>query len=172
MRAETLLRLYPRAWRERYGEEFLALLGDRPLYLAQVIDIISGAIDARLSSDVRASAIAERRAPANQGGTAVIQTLRNACAHNKNLPFTVRQSWIGAAVMVGGSIVLSAAGIFFNRTGFETLGEALKSTAFPAALTMSMPFTWTRGQPWKAQVVIVGGMLAILTFATWLATRL
>jgi hypothetical protein len=172
MTADRLLRLYPRWWRDRYGEEFLALVGGRPLNLAQVIDIVSGAIDARLSSDVRASASAERRNPAAQGGTAVIQTLTKVCGHNRNVPFSVRDSLIGAGVIVLGSIVLSAAGVFLDQSGFETAGEALKDVAFPGALTLSMPFTWTRGQPWKAQVVIVGGTLAIFTFAIWLATRL
>jgi hypothetical protein len=45
-----LLRLYPRWWRERYGDEFAALLedlrGDRPV----VLDIVKGAVDARLRS--------------------------------------------------------------------------------------------------------------------------
>jgi len=31
-----------------------------------------------------------------------------------------------------------------------------------ASLTVSMPFTFLKGQPWRAQVAIVGGTLAIL----------
>ena len=55
MKASQLLRLYPRAWRERYGDEFAALAGDAPLGASQIIDIVSGAIDARFSRDVRGS---------------------------------------------------------------------------------------------------------------------
>ena len=40
MRPEALLRLYPRAWRERYGEEFLATIGPEALGPQQVIDKI------------------------------------------------------------------------------------------------------------------------------------
>lgn len=47
--AECLLRLYPRAWRERYGDELLALVGRGALRPQEVIDIVSGAIDAWLS---------------------------------------------------------------------------------------------------------------------------
>ncbi len=43
-----LLRLYPRPWRERYGDEFLALISDRPPSLDDRVDIVRGAIDARL----------------------------------------------------------------------------------------------------------------------------
>jgi hypothetical protein len=44
MKPETLLRLYPRAWRERYGEEFLALIGGRGLSLGHSLDVAVGAI--------------------------------------------------------------------------------------------------------------------------------
>jgi hypothetical protein len=43
-----LLSLYPRAWRERYEDEFLALLEARPPDTHDRIDIVRGAIDARL----------------------------------------------------------------------------------------------------------------------------
>lgn len=41
-----LLLLYPRAWRRRYEDEFLALLEDRPLTAADLLDIVRGALDA------------------------------------------------------------------------------------------------------------------------------
>lgn len=44
--ARWLTRLYPREWRARYGEEFLALLEDRPPTPGDVGDIILGAVDA------------------------------------------------------------------------------------------------------------------------------
>lgn len=47
-RATRLLRLYPRAWRERYGEEFAALLGERPASPRDTFDIVLGALDAHL----------------------------------------------------------------------------------------------------------------------------
>lgn len=46
MTAERLLRLYPRTWRERYGDEFLATAGDDRLSWRHALDIVSGAIDA------------------------------------------------------------------------------------------------------------------------------
>ncbi len=49
----ALLRLYPRAWRQRYEAEFLAMLEDRPPSLRDRIDILRGAIDARLNLQVR-----------------------------------------------------------------------------------------------------------------------
>ena len=41
-----LVRLYPAGWRERYGEEFEALLADLPATPALVYDVLRGAVDA------------------------------------------------------------------------------------------------------------------------------
>ena len=45
---DWLLRLYPAAWRERYADEFSALLGERPLGPRDLVDIALSAVDARL----------------------------------------------------------------------------------------------------------------------------
>jgi hypothetical protein len=44
----ALMRLYPAAWRRRYGAEFERLLAERPPSLADRIDIVRGAMDAHL----------------------------------------------------------------------------------------------------------------------------
>jgi len=48
-----LIRLYPAAWRDRYEEEFLALVEARPPTLGDRFDIVRGAFDARLHPQVR-----------------------------------------------------------------------------------------------------------------------
>ena len=48
----SLVYLYPRAWRERYGDEFLELLEGRPATPRLAADVILGAIDARLRPQV------------------------------------------------------------------------------------------------------------------------
>jgi len=49
----ALVRLYPRAWRERYEAEFLDLLEARPPTLGDRFDILRGALDARLHPQVQ-----------------------------------------------------------------------------------------------------------------------
>jgi len=58
-----LLRLYPAAWRARYEDEFLAVLEERPLSPFDVIDIMLGALDARLRPRSLAIEVAPRRNP-------------------------------------------------------------------------------------------------------------
>lgn len=43
-----LLRLYPARWRARYGDEFAAVLDERPLGPFDVADVLFGALDAHL----------------------------------------------------------------------------------------------------------------------------
>lgn len=50
-KGQWLLRLYPPAWRERYADEFAALLGERPASPRDSFDIVLGALDARLHTD-------------------------------------------------------------------------------------------------------------------------
>ena len=64
----ALLRLYPQAWQERYGDEMLALLEARPASLSDRIDLIRGGLDARLHPQVPGSAPhVAPEAPPNQG---------------------------------------------------------------------------------------------------------
>jgi hypothetical protein len=46
--SSPLVRLYPARWRARYGDEFEALLEERPLGPFDVADILLGALDAQL----------------------------------------------------------------------------------------------------------------------------
>ena len=172
MTADRLLRLYPRAWRERYGDEFLALVGDRPIAFPQLIDIVSGAIDAHLSSDVRATTVSRGHATQAEGATVVIETAKSICFHDRKAVLSKRDALIGAGVLIGGSILFSVLGIGLRRAGFHDLAEGLLSAAFPVSVLLSMPFTFVKGQPWKAQIVLVGLPIAIVLFLTWVAMQI
>ena len=156
--AERLLRLYPRAWRERFGEEFIETAGPGALAFQQVVDIVSGAIDAWLSADVR-RASRHRLAP-NGGGSMTLKSM--AMCGRRNAPYTKRDALIGAGVMLGSTLLLTTAGMFAHRNGWRETGQVLMSLSFTVSLTISMPFWLMKGQPWRAQVAIVGGTLAIL----------
>ena len=54
-----LVRLYPAAWRARYGDEFAELLAARPPALRDRVDIAVGALDARLRPQLETNPAAE-----------------------------------------------------------------------------------------------------------------
>jgi hypothetical protein len=56
----ALLRLYPRAWRERYGDEMVALLESEPTSMLDHLDLMRGALDAHLHPQVRGQSAAEK----------------------------------------------------------------------------------------------------------------
>ncbi len=157
--AERLLRLYPRAWRDRYGEEFLAMAGEGPLGPQQTFDIVCGAIDAWLSADVRRAA-ASGRVATNEGGTKMLKSLL-ACERNA-VRYTVRDSLMAAAVMIGVTFVLTRLGHLADASGWAATAEVVTKFGFLAALTLSFPFWIMKGQPWKAQAAIMGTTLVFL----------
>ena len=167
MTAERLLRLYPRAWRERYGDEFLAIAGDGRVGLQQTIDIVSGAVDAWLSADVRNATRAASAAPS--GGT---MTLKSIPFCETNPRYTTRDALVGAAVMLISTTIFMLLGFAAKAGGPPPAGEMLINLSFPGSLVLSMPFWLMKGQPWKAQVVIVGASLAMLAFFSAVASVL
>jgi hypothetical protein len=163
--AGRLLRLYPRAWRDRYGEEFLATVGSGRLRMQQVIDIVSGAIDAWLSADVRD---ATRAGVSPEGGAT---TMRKLMVCEPTAPrYTTRDGLIGAGVMLLGTVVSCVLGILARRNGWTVTGEVLLGSGFMVSLTLSMPFWVMKGQPWKAQLVIIGGTVVLLIGVGFLAS--
>lgn len=165
MTVQQLVRLYPRAWQARYGEEFVEMVGNNRLRVQQVVDIVSGAIDAWLSSDVRRATVATG---GREGGTVMsVQSL--VCASSR-ARYTTRDALIGSVVMVLASLAFLVVGIVARRTGFPASGEALKGMAFPVSLLLSMPFWILKGQPWKAQVVLIGGTVGLLVVISYVAT--
>lgn len=154
--AQRLLRLYPRAWRERYGEEFLAIVGEGRLGPQQQVDILFGAIDAWLSSDVR-QATRVSSAATSGGGTMSVRTM--VCEKTR---YTTRDGLIGAAVMIVGTALLVFIGFAIGRLGAGLVGEVLMNSAFPVSLMLSMPFWLTKDQPRKVQAVVIAGSVLLL----------
>jgi hypothetical protein len=163
--AERLLRLYPRGWRERYGEEFLAMLGATPLQAQQVIDIVSGAIDAWLSSDVRG---ATRVATSSSGGVTMVKAI-SICQRNQQR-YTTRDGLISAGVMLAVSAVFVVIGMALRRSGWTESSQVLLSLSMPVSMSLSMPFWLMKDQPRKAQFVITAGTLLILAASGYLST--
>ena len=153
MTANGLLHLYPRAWRNRYGVEFLDTVGGDRLSAQQVIDITMGAIDAWLSADVRRSTTP---APAiNQKGRTTMTNAKVLCGSSR-MRMRARDGVISAIVLLAATVVLLAAGIWLNRSGYHATGKAVRDLATPLSLLISMPFGLLKGQPWRAQAFVIG----------------
>jgi hypothetical protein len=74
--------------------------------------------------------------------------------------------------MIGATLFFSLLGIALRRSGWPVTGEILKDLAFPGSLAISMPFWLMKGQPWKAQGVIIGGTLFLLVVSAYIGTKI
>jgi hypothetical protein len=158
--AERLLRLYPRAWRDRYGDELIAIAADQGgLNVAQSIDVVFAAIDAWLSMDVRQATRAASAGPSNGGGTTMLKAI--LCERNKPR-VTITDGLIGAGVMIASTVIFLGLTSVARNAGWTETGKALAGLSFPVSFVVSMPFWLMKGQPWKAQAAIIGTTLVIL----------
>ena len=153
-----LLRLYPRAWRDMYGEEFAGILAKQRLSPRLLLDVIGGAVDARLQPQVRLA-----------GGDTMTRNLLKRCAAS-GPQLTKKEERIGAAAMIGFSLLFAG---LYTWASFAYRGNELVDTfgvmAFPAAVVATMPFTYLKGQTRTAQFVTVGGLLVFLAAISYLA---
>jgi hypothetical protein len=106
-----LLRLYPARWRARYGDEFAALLEERPIGPFDVADVLLGALDAHLH----------------------LRGLGAASEHRKGFAMSLRIG--GYAAIVGGPLwILGLAGASADQTDGDGPWIALMSCGTAALL--------------------------------------
>jgi hypothetical protein len=163
--AERLLRLYPRRWRERYGDELLELTADQPLGIQQQFDLFMGAIDAHMSWTPSGSST-----NVNNQEARVIAGLRTVCA-TKGARMTKRDGLIAAGLYLGVTILLTFAGIWLKRSGMDNESQIVMTMAFPTAMLFTLP-TYMKGQPLRVQAVVMGTTFAILALISYLAFML
>ena len=157
----SLLLLYPRAWRDRYGAEMEEMLTAQRLTLRTALDLVAGAIDARLNPQL----ISPSQRGQLEGGTTMLSRLRCAPAG-----VSVQDQWRSAGWMVGGSLVLTIVSLGLLRLiGPNSFSEGLMYSAFPASLMLSSETTFLKCYSRQARSImsVAGAVLVILV--TWAA---
>ena len=112
-----LLRLYPERWRARYGEEFTELILARPPSPRDRLDILRGAVDARLNPQLSDEPVIRIPTAADRF-LALAGVLAGAL-------FTVWASIIAAASPTWGSMELVDEGLMATAYGAGILGMVL-----------------------------------------------
>ena len=117
-----LIGLYPRTWRTRYEDEFLALLSDRPPDILDRFDIVRGAVDARLH-------------PPADGAPAPVEP---AVARG---PWPVRAGWLtllGAVVWIAALVVAVNGPMIIEEWGSYRDGAAALPLFFAAVVLLGV----------------------------------
>jgi hypothetical protein len=159
-----LIRLYPRAWRARYGEEFAALVEGQPVRPGLVLDILAGAIDAHLAPQWRRGL--DEAAASTPGGT-IMKRLALRCA---DTPYRSRAEQLRYALL---TIVSAAAvSVFYlwaNRIAKDNLFvEALGLSAFPIAVMVGTMPVYLRDHSPVARIIICAVTLILVYLASLL----
>jgi hypothetical protein len=168
MRAGWLLTLYPRAWRDRYAEEFLALLESQPASIGVVVDVIAGAMDAHLSPQWEAGL--QGAETSKQGGT-VMRLLAIRCAGATHFS-RAEQLW-SACLTIGATLGIILLYISIKRvTGENLFVEALGIAAFPIAVFVGSTQLYLRDHSSAARIAF-NAIVPILMYlgsllAAWL----
>ena len=148
---DWILRLYPRAWRERYGGEVAAMLAEQALTPRLVLDLLAGAVDARVAPQAVVTAAARARTE----GAKTMSKLAGLCDTAPG--YTVRDG-LKSAVW----IVVVTAGLTWLSIGLiELMGRSLplvtlRYAAFPLAMLWSARYTTMKPYSRAAQAVILG----------------
>lgn len=149
----AILRLYPRAWRERYGDELLALLEDRPPSTLDLVDLVRGAFDARLHPQLPGTqpVTPERKNPMSD-------RLPGLAAIGGGLLF------LAGVAMIGLAPLPSFDG--YRETGLAMpvifLSLPLIDVALMAAAVRRRGGAWGRGDTWLA-IIAVGSTAVSMT---------
>jgi hypothetical protein len=162
--SSALIRLYPREWRRRYGDEMRTLLEADGLSLRTVADLIGGAIDARLNPQLAAAD--------DEGSEEGVRNMTRAfCGVPANA--SPAEPWRAAGWMIGVTLVLTLASLLLQlRVGPNSFSESLWYSAFPAALMMSTPYTYSSRYSASARRIMSIGGGAFIILIMWGATAL
>ena len=157
----ALIRLYPRTWRERYGDEMRELLRAQRPSLRTYADLLAGAIDARFDPQLSSPVTAE-------GVPAMTTWFR--CQPSA---ISRRDSVRSAGLMIGGTLGLTLTSILVQlKIGDNAFSEGLLYGAFPAALMLSSECTYFKRYSPRARLVLSVGGALLIVLMMWLSALL
>jgi hypothetical protein len=149
-----LLRLYPRAWRERYGAEMADLVASQPRTLQLAIDLVGGAIDAHWNHHAFARRMEGAAEATTRGGDMVTRLMH--CEPRRHL--TPRETAIAASISIAGALVIAALQIIWR----DSIVAQMSLVMLPGVwLLATQPF-YLRGHSTRAKLVLLGGPLLVL----------
>jgi hypothetical protein len=167
-----VLALYPPRWRRRYGDELRALIGAQPFSLHAVIDLIAGAIDAWLEPQK-----IPMQPDAGPKGVTMIGTMMKLGCAGSGERGTRQDAWKSAAVMLGGTLLLTALWMVVRvRSDDRAYVDAFSAMAFLVPCLFSLRYTSLKGRSLRTQSIFIGGMILVLTLilgtAGWIASMI
>jgi hypothetical protein len=154
-----LIKLYPPAWRRRYGRELADLISTQPASFGTAIDLLAGAVDAWFNPQ---SSTAAAAADVKGAGVMISKMLKLRCA-GYGSKVTRADGMKAAAVTIGGSLALMAplmwAMAYYGKNAYL---ESLMSSAWLLPFLFSQRYTELKGRSGRVQALLIGGPATIV----------
>jgi hypothetical protein len=152
-----LLRLYPAAWRARYGEEFAAVLAGQRVSLGLLLDVIGGTVDAHLHPQVLPA-----HSNQTQGEDTMTLALLQRCAlGGPKLSPSERRFASTLAIMSA----LAMASLYLVLTKLYRQAAAVQAVIYASVIFTSsirVQMVYLRNRSRAAQALILGAELAAM----------
>lgn len=154
-----LIRLYPPAWRRRYGRELAELLVTQPASLRTAIDVVAGAVDAWLNPQSSTATVAADP----EGTEAMIPKMLKLRRFGYGTTPTTADSLKAAGVTIGGSLALVVA-LWWAKAvyGGHPYLESFAVTLWIVPMLFGMSYTELKKRSGRVKAVFIGGPTAIL----------
>lgn len=167
-----LIKLYPPAWRRRYGRELAELILTQPTSFATAIDLIAGAVDAWLNPQ---SSTASKAADPKGAHSMVFKMLQLRCAGGQPT-ISAADHVKAAAVTIGGTLALVLPLSWaIVRYGKDPYLVAFITVSWLVPYLLSQRYTTLKARSGRVQAVLIGGpaaiVIAIVLAAVWLSNN-
>ena len=155
-----LLQLYPARWRERYGEEFGAVLASQRASVGILLDVLGGAIDAHLYPQIQNS----NSKPIKEEDTMTLLMLQRCSAGGPKL--SPRDQRIASLFMILSALIMAILYITLTKIYHSAPAvQAVGYASFPALCLVYGEAAYLRKRLWLTQVfILVGGLSGMYLF--------
>ena len=167
MKTKWMIRLYPAAWQQRYGEEFALVLGEQRASPGMIIDVLGGAVDAWLHPQTfRQEPHKEpERQDASKGEDTMTNAMMRRCVAG-GPKLSSREQLVAGIWTAAGMLTLSAIYVVLRKFFHGTPAvEALGYVAMPGSYVLYLQMAYLRNRPFVTQALIVVGVLGSLYLA-------
>lgn len=146
-----ILRLYPRAWQQRYGEEMAAHLEHEPHSFGLLLDLLAGAFDAQMNPEWTPAA-------STPGEGESMEMTSASCGRSIWRDGRSRPSgWL----IVAWSLILTLVSLALTKTE-PILAEVTLYSAFPLAMVFAQVPMFSKGCSKASKALVLGGQALLI----------
>jgi hypothetical protein len=153
-----MLHLYPMRWRERYGEEFGAVLASQRASAGMVLDVLAGAVDAHLYPQIQNSKPIKEEDPMT---LLMFQRCSTGGATLSPRDQRIASLFVILSALVMAVLYLGLTKIYHSAPAVQAVGYA----SFPALCLVYGEAAYLRKRHWLTQVfILLGGLSGMYLF--------